>query len=143
MIVLPCLVKHFLMQGYLLFLKRILIISFLIPVFFSSQAQTLKSEILWDNFGVPHIYGKSTEEMYYAFGWSQMHSHANLILQLYGQSRGRASEYWGNRYINSDKQILLFNLPEQAKNNYKRQDAMYKAYLDAFVKGLNTRKNYK
>ncbi len=75
--------------------------------------------------------------MYYAFGWSQMHSHANLILQLYGQARGRAAEYWGKKYINSDKQIHLFNLPEQAKKNYKRQEAGYKVYLDAFVKGVN------
>lgn len=101
-------------QNFLYAIKRVLIIAFLLPVF-TLQAQTSKTEILWDGYGVPHIYGKSTEDMYYAFGWSQMHSHANLILQLYGQARGRAAEYWGKKYINSDKQIQLFNLPEGAK----------------------------
>ena len=79
--------------------KTVVITMFLLSALYSSHAQTLKTEILWDNYGVPHIYAKSTAEMYYAFGWSQMHSHANLILQLYGQSRGRASEYWGKNHI--------------------------------------------
>jgi len=122
---------------FLLKTKRLLIIILLFSVFLTTSAQTSQTEILWDKYGVPHIYGKSTEEMYYAYGWSQMHSHANLILQLYGQARGRAAEYWGKKYINSDKQIQLFNLPEQAKKNYNRQEAEYKVYLDGFVKGLN------
>lgn len=124
-------------QNFLHKIKTLFLFAILSPLFFTSQAQSLESEILWDSYGVPHIYGKSTEEMYYAFGWSQMHSHANLILQLYGQARGRAAEYWGKRYSNSDKQIQLFNLPEQARNNYALQKAEYKVYLDAFVKGLN------
>lgn len=72
-----------------------LIFTFLFSIYLIAQGQSSKSEILWDNYGVPHIYGNTTEEMYYGFGWSQMHSHANLILQLYGQARGRAAEYWG------------------------------------------------
>lgn len=123
-------------KNFLYAIKRVLIIAFLLPVIIT-KSQVSKTEILWDTYGVPHIYGKSTEEMYYAFGWSQMHSHANLILQLYGQARGRAAEYWGKEYINSDKQIQLFKLPEQAKKNYALQKAEYKSYLDAFVKGVN------
>ncbi|MEO5782653.1 MAG: penicillin acylase family protein, partial [Ginsengibacter sp.] len=128
-------------ENFLSKTKTLLITSFLFSIFFTSQGQTLKTEILWDNYGVPHIYAKSTEEMYYAFGWAQMQSHANLILQLYAQARGRAAEYWGTKYFNSDKQIQLFNLPEQAKKNYALQKAEYKNYWDAFVKGLNAYAN--
>jgi acyl-homoserine-lactone acylase len=71
-------------------------------------------EILWDHDGVPHIYGANEREMYYAFGWAQMHNHANLILQLYAQARGRAAEYFGEAYLPLDKKIRLFNVPEQA-----------------------------
>ncbi len=125
------------MAKYLLKTLRKLLFTLFFGLYLIAQAQSSKSEILWDNYGVPHIYGKSTAEMYYAFGWSQMHSHANLILQLYGQARGRAAEYWGKRYVDLDKQIHLFNLPEQAKKNYNLQEAEYKVYLDAFVKGIN------
>jgi acyl-homoserine-lactone acylase len=101
------------------------------------QAQNPKTEILWDNYGVPHIFGKNTRETYYSFGWAQMNNHANLILQLYGQARGRAAEYWGKKYLESDKKILLFELPQQAKDVYLQQGKEYKSYLDAFVKGIN------
>ncbi len=101
------------------------------------QAQNAKTEILWDNFGVPHIYAKNTREMYYAFGWAQMNNHANLILKLYGQARGCAAEYWGKEFFDSDKQILLFKLPDQARISYQNQEKEYRTYLDAFVKGMN------
>jgi len=35
-------------------------------------AQNATTEILWDNYGVPHIYANTNKEMYYAFGWAQM-----------------------------------------------------------------------
>jgi acyl-homoserine-lactone acylase len=94
-------------------------------------------EILWDNYGVPHIYSKTNQEMYYAFGWAQMNCHADLILKLYAQARGRASEYFGKDYLESDTQIQLFDLPNLARENYLKQDKEYKSYLDAFVKGMN------
>jgi len=84
------------------------------------QAQK-KTEILWDTYGVPHVYARNTEAMYYAFGWAQMHNHANLLLKLYGQARGRGAEYWGEAFRESDQQVHLFNLPELAKKNSAKQ----------------------
>lgn len=95
------------------------------------------TEILWDNYGVPHIYAANTREMYYAFGWAQMNNHANLLLKLYAQARGKAAEYFGKDYIESDRKILLFDLPGLAGNCYQEQDPEYRSYLDAFVKGIN------
>jgi acyl-homoserine lactone acylase PvdQ len=51
------------------------------------------TEILWDRYGVPHIYAGDREAMFYAHGWAQMRNHADLLLRLYGESRGRAAEY--------------------------------------------------
>lgn len=96
-----------------------------------------ETQIIWDNYGVPHIYGKNTREMYYAFGWSQMHNHANLMLKLYGQARGCAAEYWGEEYLQSDQKILLFRVPQTAKKIYEQLGNDIKSYLDAFVTGIN------
>lgn len=104
---------------------------------FEIQAKSPRTEILWDNYGVPHIYAQNAQEMYYAFGWAQMNNHANLMLKLYAQSRGCAAEYWGNEYFDSDKQILLFKIPELARKGYLKQNIEFKSYLDAFVKGIN------
>ena len=102
----------------------------------SVQAQKT-TEILWDTYGVPHVYGATENDMYYAFGWAQMHNHGNLLLKLYGQARGRAAEYWGEKYVASDKQIHLFNLPETARQSYAKNKGADKARLDAFVNGVN------
>ena len=60
----------------------------------SSQAEG-KTEILWDRFGVAHIFATTRDDMFHAHGWAQMETQANLLLHLYGESRGRAAEYWG------------------------------------------------
>ncbi len=96
-----------------------------------------KTEILWDNYGVPHIFAGSDKEMYRAFGYAQMNNHANLILRLYGQSRGRAAEYWGKDYLLNDKKILLFEIPSIAEANYLKMNPEYRAFLDAFAEGIN------
>jgi acyl-homoserine-lactone acylase len=62
-------------------------------------------EILWDTWGVPHIFAPDDEALYYGLGWTQMQNHADVILRLYGQARGRAAEYWGERYVDSDSQV--------------------------------------
>lgn len=94
-------------------------------------------ELLWDSAGVPHIYGQTLPAMYYGFGYAQMENHANLLLRLYGQARGRAAEYWGASYLDSDKIVTLFGIPQQAQRQYAQQPADYKVCLDGFVAGLN------
>ena len=96
-----------------------------------------KTEILWDSWGVPHIYGQTHEDLFYAFGWAQMHSHGDLILRLYGQARGRAAEYWGQRYVSSDEYVRTMGVPERSPVWYAAQSPQFRRNLDAFAKGMN------
>ncbi|MCP4149094.1 MAG: acylase [bacterium] len=97
-----------------------------------------KTEILWDNWGVPHIFAGDTEGMFYAFGWAQMQNHGDLILQLYGEARGRAAEYWGGkRSLRSDLHIRTMGAPERAKQWLKAYSPEFQKYLKAFAKGMN------
>jgi acyl-homoserine-lactone acylase len=96
-----------------------------------------QTEILWDTYGVPHIYSQSVPQLFYAFGWAQMHSHANLILQLYGQARGRAAEYWGEDNLDSDRWVQTVGIPERAQVWYEAQTPEFRRYLDAFADGVN------
>jgi acyl-homoserine-lactone acylase len=96
-----------------------------------------KTEILWDRYGVPHIFATSRESMFYAEGWAQMEAQADLLLQLYGESRGRAAEYWGPSHVELDRWVQLNGVPERAKQWYDAQDPIFRTYLDAFARGIN------
>ncbi|WP_414644284.1 acylase, partial [Allocoleopsis sp.] len=96
-----------------------------------------RTEILWDTWGVPHIYGKSDRELFQAFGWAQMQSHGDLILRLYGQARGQAAEYFGENYLDSDKYVRTMGIPGRAREWYQAQHPTMRGYLDAFAAGMN------
>lgn len=95
------------------------------------------TEILWDRWGVPHIHAAETGELFRAFGWAQMRNHANLILRLYGEARGRAAEYWGQSYLASDRYLRTMGVPERAERWHREQRPRFKGYLDRFVEGMN------
>src|ERR1700733_5530336 len=96
-----------------------------------------KTEILWDQFGVPHIFAANREQMFYAHGWAQMRNQANLLLRLYGESRGRAAEYWGPSNLELDRWVQLNGGPERSKTWYAAQDPEFRKYLDSFARGIN------
>src|SRR6185312_15569915 len=75
-------------------------------------------EILWDTFGVPHVFGKDEAGVFYGFGYAQVKSHANLVLRLYGQAQGRAAEYWGEPYAESDRWVVTNGVHERAQKWY-------------------------
>jgi acyl-homoserine-lactone acylase len=96
-----------------------------------------KTEILWDEWGVPHIYAVNNAELFYASGWAQMHSHGNTILKLYGKSRGEAAKYWGKDYLESDMLVHSLNFPAIADEWYNAQSLEFKTYIQKFTDGIN------
>jgi acyl-homoserine-lactone acylase len=102
-----------------------------------SAANGNRAEILWDTWGVPHIFARDAERLFYAFGRAQMRSHGDLILRLYGQARGRAAEYWGQNYAASDRWVRTVGIPERAREWLKAQSPAFRRYLDAFAAGIN------
>lgn len=99
-------------------------------------ADTGHGEILWDTYGVPHIYGKTEADVFYGFGWSQVHSHANVVLHLYGEARGRAAEYWGAKYADQDRWMISNDVYDRARTWYAQQTPQFKRDLDAFARGM-------
>jgi len=95
------------------------------------------TEILWDTWGVPHIYAATAREAFRAFGYAQMQSHGNLILKLYGQARGRAAEYWGPANLAEDRFVRTVGIPARARQWYGQQDPVFRGLLDAFAVGIN------
>lgn len=101
------------------------------------QAAPTVNEILWDRYGVPHIYGRDAAAVFYGYGYAQAQSHADEILRLYGESRGRGAEYWGEPYEGTAVWLIKNEVPERSKRWYDAQEPRFKANLDAFAKGMN------
>lgn len=96
----------------------------------------VKNEILWDIWGIPHIYANSTYNLYKMAGWSQMKNHGNLILKLYGEARGKSAEYWGNG-MERDRLLHTLGLVENSQSAYDKLPLEEKEILDAFAEGIN------
>lgn len=112
----------------------------LIALFCAPQAAGAgknSGEILWDRYGVPHIYARTEAGTFYGFGWAQTHSHGNLLLHLYGEARGRAAEYWGEKYAEQDRWLTSNDVYPRAQQWYRQQTPGFRADLDAFAQGIN------
>ncbi len=104
-----------------------------------------RTEILWDVWGIPHVYGKTKEDVFFAFGWAQARSHGDLILRLYGEARARSAEYWGEEFrehlgwtnLQMDRYLLTMGVPARAQEWYEAQTPQFRGYLDAFAEGIN------
>jgi acyl-homoserine lactone acylase PvdQ len=107
------------------------------PASSTAPAAALRNEILWDTYGVPHIYGTSTAAVFHGYGYAQAQSHGDEILRLYGESRGRGAEYWGEQYEATARWVLTNGVPARARVWYDAQDPAFRANLDAFAKGMN------
>lgn len=120
----------------LLFLFLLLL---LLPLPAAGQAPDwhTDAEILWDVWGVPHIYAADNNSLFYAAGWAQAHNHADLILKLYGEARGRAAEYWGPAHLERDMLTHTLGIPQHGQDMYNAQDAEWKSYADHFAAGFN------
>ena len=103
----------------------------------ASLAPPARAEILWDRYGVPHIYAANRAELAHAFGWAQMQNHGDLLLRLYAQARGRASELLGADYRPEDRWTWTVDIPALAARDYAMQRPEMRAHIDAFVAGIN------
>lgn len=94
-------------------------------------------EILWDSFGVPHIYAKTEAGAFYGFGYAQAHNHGDLLIHLLGEARGRAAEYWGAQYEEQDRWLVANDVYARAGLWYREQAPQMRHDLDAFAAGIN------
>ncbi len=119
--------------------RRLLVV--LIAGFASACSRAVEAptsdEILWDRWGVPHIYGTTEEELFRGAGWAQMESHGDLILRLYGEARGRAAEYWGEEYLDSDRFLRTMGVPGRGAEWLAEESEQMRRNLEAFADGIN------
>jgi len=102
-----------------------------------SKSPETNPEILWDTYGVPHIYADNYNDLFYAYGWSQMRNHGNLLLKLYAQARGQGAEYFGEKHLKSDQWVHTHNVMQRSRDWWEKQDPDIQKMMTAFTDGIN------
>ncbi len=102
-----------------------------------SLSENAETQIAWDTWGVPHITADNIEDLFYAQGWAQMQNHANLLIELYGSSRGKGAEYWGQSKLQNDILIHTLEFGELADEWERMQDPETSIIFASFIKGMN------
>ncbi|MBU2948651.1 acylase [Zobellia uliginosa] len=128
-------------------MKYVVVIScFLLSSFISQQenqeikkweAQAANIEIIRDDFGVPHIYGKSDADAVFGLLYAQCEDDFNRVEQNYIWATGRLAEVEGEDALYSDLRAKLFMTEEEAKANYEKSPAWLKELCNAFADGIN------
>ncbi len=124
---------------------RIVLLSafLLFPLAALSAARSLAAQspdstrIVWDTWGVPHVYAPTDSAMGYAFGWAQAEAHGDAILRLYGLARGRGAEYWGEQYAASDRLVRALGLPSLGAAQVDSLPPHLRTYVAAFAAGVD------
>lgn len=101
------------------------------------KAQAENITIIRDDFGVPHIYGKTDADAVFGLLYAQCEDDFNRVEQNYIWATGRLAEIEGEDALYSDLRAKLFMTEEEAKANYEKSPKWLKELCDAFADGIN------
>lgn len=93
--------------------------------------------IIRDDFGVPHIYGKTDGDAVFGLLYAQCEDDFNRVEQNYIWAIGRLAEIEGKKAIYSDLRAKMFMSKEEAIANYNKSPDWLKKLCDAFADGIN------
>ena len=101
------------------------------------QTQADAVTIIRDDFGIPHIYGKSDADAVFGLLYAQCEDDFNRVEQNYIWATGRLAEVEGEEALYSDLRAKLFMTEEEAIANYEKSPDWLKKLCDAFADGIN------
>lgn len=95
------------------------------------------TEIIRDDFGVPHIYGKTDADAVFGLLYAQCEDDFNRVEQNYIWAIGRLAEVEGEASIYSDLRARLYMTKEEAIENYNNSPKWLQDLCVAFADGIN------
>lgn len=101
------------------------------------KAHAENTEIIRDDFGVPHIYGKTDADAVFGLLYAQAEDDFNRVERNYIWAIGRLAEVEGEQSLYSDLRARLFMTKEEAQENFDNSPAWLKELCVAFADGLN------
>lgn len=103
----------------------------------SWQQHAANVNIIRDDWGIPHIFGKTDADVVFGMIYAQAEDDFNRIETNYLNSMGRLAEAEGESAIYRDLRMKIFIDPAEMKAQYKISPPWLKKLMDAWADGLN------
>jgi penicillin amidase len=94
-------------------------------------------EIVRDNANVPHIFGESDEDVFFALGLAHAQDRLWQMTMLRRTAQGRLSELFGARTLPIDSLIRRLDLYPLSRTSVQALDDQTQAALEAYSDGVN------
>ena len=94
-------------------------------------------EIVRNNDNVPHIFGQTDEDMFYALGFAHAQDRLWQMTMLRRTAQGRLSEIFGPATVKVDELMRRYDLYGLALQSVEVQDAPTRRALEAYAAGVN------
>jgi penicillin G amidase len=94
-------------------------------------------EIVRNNDNVPHIFGKTDTDVYYALGFAHAQDRLWQMMMLRRTAQGRLSEIFGTSTVKVDELMRRYDLYGLALTSVDAQDPETLAALEAYAAGVN------
>lgn len=93
--------------------------------------------IVRDDWGIPHVYGKTDADAVFGVMYAQAEDDFNRVETNYLNAMGRLAEAEGESQIYRDLRMKLFIDPVEIKALYDKSPAWLQALMNAYADGLN------
>lgn len=104
---------------------------------FTLSGITAPVEIVRNNDNVPHIFGKTDRDVYFALGFAHAQDRLWQMTMLRRTAQGRLSELFGNRTVKIDELMRRYEFEELAREAVAVQDPQTQEALEAYADGVN------
>ena len=101
------------------------------------KAEAQRVTIIRDNWGVPHIYGKTDADAVFGLLYAQCEENFKQVEENNLEMLGRLSEIYGEGQLYNDLQMRLIYDTAAAIADYKRSPIWLKKLMDAAADGVN------
>lgn len=101
------------------------------------EQQAKQVTIIRDDFGVPHVYGKTDADAVFGLLYAQCEDDFNRVERNYTWATGRLAEVEGKEMLYSDLRAKLYMTQDEAISNYEKSPEWLKALCQAFADGVN------
>lgn len=128
-------------------MRIFLIIGFIIPFQLIAQPSTQEITrwekqsrnvtIIRDNWGIPHIYGKSDADAVFGLLYAQCEDDFKRVEMNYIEKLGRIAEVKGEPFIYNDLLIRMVIDSVDAVADYEKSPAWLQKLMNAFADGIN------